>query len=155
MRPVLILYCSKRGSTQEAALILAECLDQLSLPVCVHDAVSTDPAGLSAYPVIVLGTYSYWADGQFPDELLPFIGGLVQQDLSGCAYAVFGSGDSKYPNFCGAVDRADAAFRRTGAIPLQAGIKFNGNPSDQTIRLLEDLAQKIRAWAIQAAGPAE
>lgn len=74
-----------------------------------------------------------WGDGDYPDECLDIIEELEQLELQGQKFALFGSGDTSYPEFCGALDLLQELIEKHGGTvvgdPLK--IEFNPEPSDR------------------------
>ncbi|WP_163099247.1 flavodoxin domain-containing protein [Peribacillus alkalitolerans] len=78
------------------------------------------------------GIYSF-EDGEYPDECLDIIEELEELELNQQPIAIFGSGDTSYPDFCGALDQLKLLIEKQGGIsiidPLK--IEFNPDPKDE------------------------
>ncbi len=64
----------------------------------------------------LLGAYT-WGDGELPDEFLDFMDEMLELDWKEAVTALFGSGDTSYRLYCGALDEleermASDLFRR-------------------------------------------
>src|SRR5437764_14267537 len=92
MTPLLV-YTTKSGNTKTFVDYLVNKVD-----VWVSDFNSD----IRNYDTIILGSYT-WGSGKIPPEMKRFL--IVNKNLlRGKKVFVFGSGNSIYPKFCGAVD---------------------------------------------------
>ncbi|MBY0121324.1 flavodoxin domain-containing protein [Bacillus sp. S/N-304-OC-R1] len=98
-----IIYSSVTGNTMELALLLH---GMLARKVDHADLFSIEdfPAGrIDEYDAIVIGTYT-WGDGEIPEEMKSIYRLFEVKSRPNLVTAVFGTGDSFYPHFCGAVN---------------------------------------------------
>jgi len=77
---------------------------------------------------VLLGAYT-WGDGELPDEALDFYEEMDELDLTAVKSAVFGSGDTGYAIYCGAVDLFVEKLKERGAVILQDSLKIEYGPS--------------------------
>jgi flavodoxin I len=98
----------------------------------------TNPEDLTKYDVLVLGS-STWDDGLLQQDFRDFVEGL-EVDLTGKKLAIFGLGDSNYPDFCEAADILEETFTKLGGKTIVATLKIDGFPDE------EENEQKIKAW---------
>ena len=145
MPHALIIYASLTGNTEACADILAEALETHGIEVTMHDVMQAEAADFEDYDICIAGSYTYGDDGVLPDEMLDFADELGELDLAGKVSAVFGSGDTFYEVFCGAVDKLEELFEQAGAEKAGAGVKVNLNPEDEDVAELERLAADIAA----------
>ncbi|BBN98310.1 flavodoxin domain-containing protein [Sporolactobacillus terrae] len=103
MPKVIIIFASETGNTADIASKIAEGVRQGGLDPVVKDAFDTDAEELLAYDGILLGSGTT-GDGDLPYEALDLYDGLDTLNLRGRLAATFGSGDTAYDLFCGAVD---------------------------------------------------
>lgn len=80
------------------------------------------------YAAVLLGAYT-WGDGELPDEFLDFYEEMDELDLSSCKAAAFGSGDTGYQIYCGAVDEIEKKLKERGAEIVQASLKIEYGPN--------------------------
>ncbi|WP_127498845.1 flavodoxin [Paenibacillus glycanilyticus] len=145
---VIVAYASLTGNTEEMAEAIAAGAREAGAEVVVRDAYDADASELDQYEGIAIGAYT-WGDGELPDEFIDFYEALSNLDLSGRKAVVFGSGDSSYPIFCGAVDTIEAKLREIGAELVLPGLKVEFDPSkDQMIEC------KAAGWLIAGSVPA-
>jgi flavodoxin I len=130
MSKVIVLYTSLTGNTEEMAEAIAQGVKESGFEVTCKEAFDAKPAELLEYDGIIIGAYT-WGDGELPDEFLDFYEDMVGLDLSGKQAAAFGSGDTGYPVYCGAVDLIESKLRELGASIASPGLKFEYNASDE------------------------
>lgn len=129
MSNVLLLYASMTGNTEEIAGIVEKCLVEQGVVVTRRsfDADVIRAEELLSYDGILFGTYTY-DDGDLPWEVEDFYEELLDIDLTGKIVAVFGSGDSFYPEFGKAVDTMAERFTEVGAGVVGERIKVELDP---------------------------
>lgn len=143
MGKILIAYASLTGNTEEIAELIAEGVRQAGHEAELKASYDCNAADLLEYDGFLLGVYT-WGDGELPDEFLDFYEELDELDLSGKKTAVFGSGDTSYEQFCGAVDLVEEKVKERGAFVIQESLKIEFSP-------LEDEKENCRAYGRQFA----
>ncbi|UII57551.1 flavodoxin [Cytobacillus spongiae] len=128
-----VVYASMSGNTEAIADIITEELKARKYEVELVDMLSVQsPKDFLNYDLTFLGMYT-WGDGDYPDECLDIMEELEDFDLEQQPFALFGSGDTSYPDFCGALDLLDTLIKAQGGItfvdPLR--IEFNPDPEDE------------------------
>ena len=98
-----IVYSSVTGNTKELAEMIYRNLICRSVDVSIYRIEDFSLAFLSNFDVIAIGTYT-WGDGEIPKEMRKLYHAFEELDNKDLVTAVFGTGDSFYPNYCGAVD---------------------------------------------------
>lgn len=100
---ILIVYVSGSGNTQEVSEIISNELDKKKLNHDICRVGFTAFPDLSSYDLIFFGSYSIKSDGRVPFLMKEFIKetNFYKPDN----IAIFGTGDTQYKFFCGAVDR--------------------------------------------------
>ncbi|MFM9280252.1 flavodoxin [Paenibacillus jiagnxiensis] len=129
MAKILIAYASMTGNTEEIAELIAEGIRQTGHTAVLKEAYECNAAELLEYDGYLLGVYT-WGDGELPDEFLDFYEELDELELEGSKTAVFGSGDTSYAQFCGAVDVLEQKLKERGALLVQDSLKIEFNPQD-------------------------
>ena len=97
---IAIVYHSAGGNTKALADMIASYLPQARL----FNITDIDPATLSSYDGLLVGTYT-WGDGELPAKMIPFYKELEAQNISHLVTGVFGTGETNYHHFCGAVNQ--------------------------------------------------
>lgn len=101
---IAIVYASATGNTQAAAEILQRICRETQVAVSIFAINDFPLAELSRYDGVIVGTYT-WGSGGIPKELRGLFTAFEELRDTRLVTAVFGTGDSCYAEFCGAVDR--------------------------------------------------
>jgi flavodoxin I len=130
---IAVIYASMSGNTEAIADIIATDLRGQNHDVFLNDIVSVQTASeLLNYDLTFIGMYT-WGDGDYPDECLDMMEELEQLDLEKHPFAIFGSGDTSYPDFCGALDQLQKLIEEQGgeSVVEPLKIEFNPEPEDE------------------------
>ena len=133
MTKVIIVYSSLTGNTEEMSELIESGVKTAGIEVVRKDAYDAKAAEVLQYDGIIIGAYT-WGDGELPDEFLDFYEDLEELDLSGKKAAVFGSGDTSYAHYCGAVDIIEHKLRELGADIVHESLKFEYNASTEELQ---------------------
>lgn len=147
---VIVVYASMTGNTEEMAEAIAAGVKEAGVEVVYKEAFDAKASELEQYDAIIVGAYT-WGDGELPDEILDFYEELDEIDLNGKKAAVFGSGDSSYPIYCGAVDTIEAKLKELGAEIVAESLKVEYNPSDAEKEQCKELGRQV-AGLVTVAG---
>lgn len=101
---VAIVYTSVTGNTKELTLIINQIFQELECEVSLYSIGHFPFAKIAKFDAIIIGTYT-WGDGQIPNEMNELYQTFESQPLKSVVTGVFGTGDSFYSHFCGAVDQ--------------------------------------------------
>ncbi|MDQ1003321.1 flavodoxin I [Neobacillus niacini] len=101
---VAIVYASVSGNTKELAEDLYQILLTKSVELSFYTIEEFSVSDLFHYDAIAIGTYT-WGNGDIPREMRNLYHALESISRKDMTTAVFGTGDSCYPRFCGAVDQ--------------------------------------------------
>ncbi len=143
---VLIVYATLSGHTEELSEMIKERLEKAGLEISVEEAYEAEARQFQEYDLIILGSYT-WGDGDVPDDMMDLYNEIEETDLSGISFAVFGSGDTGYEHFAGAVDHLEEAVRRKGGILTADSMKADVDAdSDETEELTDRFTEEILAW---------
>jgi flavodoxin I len=132
---IAMIYTSGTGNTEEVASL-------------IHSLVGGDlyhvsqfpMSNLSTYDAILVGTYT-WGNGELPTEMIPLYRAFEEQVVQRVITGVFGTGDSFYPKFCGAVDE----FRDMLAVHtnLAVTLKIEQAPQQEDIEKCRKFVDRI------------
>ena len=100
---VAIVYSSVTGNTKELAYVIYRNFLSRSADVMIDRVESFSVECLSTFDAIIIGTYT-WGDGEIPKEMWKLYHAIENLENKNLITAVFGTGDSFYPKYCGAVD---------------------------------------------------
>jgi len=143
MTRALIVYASLTGNTEESAEILEEAFDTLDVEVELIESSFADPEDYEDYDLVLVGTYTYGADANLPDEIVDFYEELEDFDLSGKVYGTFGTGDTFYEKYCKSVDDFNDQFEKTGAVKGAESVKINLNAEEEDAEDLKKMAKDM------------
>nr|WP_188497312.1 flavodoxin domain-containing protein [Pullulanibacillus pueri] len=103
---IAIVYTSVTGNTEALMRIIKQAFQEKdqALSLFIYSVDTFDLSTLSRWDAVVVGTYS-WGNGKIPREMRSLFTAFEEQEVSPLVTGVFGTGDSFYPHFCGAVDR--------------------------------------------------
>ncbi|MEH7417944.1 flavodoxin domain-containing protein [Neobacillus drentensis] len=137
---IAIVYSSVTGNTKELAEVIYRNFLGYSVDVMIYKVEEFPLAYLWIYDAIAIGTYT-WGDGEIPKEmwkLYQAIEYLVNKDL---VTAVFGTGDTFYPTYCGAVNQfRDMLYVHTN---LAATLKVELLPQIQDFERSQKFVESI------------
>jgi len=142
MTKVMIVYSSLTGNTEEMSEIIESGVLEAGIEVARKDAYDAKASELLEYDGIIIGAYT-WGDGELPDEFLDFFEEMEGLDLSGKKAVAFGSGDTCYAHYCGAVDIIEAKLRELGAEIVHESLKFEYNASDEELQQGKKIGYEI------------
>ena len=128
MAKVLVAYASLTGNTEEMAELIVEGIREEGGEAVLKAVTDCNAMEINSYEGVLLGAYT-WGDGELPDEFLDFYEEMDDLDLSTSKSAAFGSGDTGYEIYCGAVDRIEEKLKERGANILQDSLKIEYGPS--------------------------
>ncbi|MDL4842995.1 flavodoxin [Aquibacillus rhizosphaerae] len=142
MPKVILLYTSMSGNTEEMAGIIEKSINSHGIKVDkfqidLDDFSATD---LIDYEAILFGTYT-WGDGDIPYEAEEFYDDLEEIDLSGKVVALFGSCDSMYPNYGGAIETFSNRFKERGAAVVLYHLKVELTPEQEDVQRCQSFAE--------------
>jgi len=95
---VAIVYSSVTGNTEEVATLIHSIIGGELFPINQFPL-----SDLATYDAVLIGTYT-WGSGEVPSEMISLYEAFEKQNVEHVITGVFGTGDSFYPHFCGAVD---------------------------------------------------
>lgn len=139
----LIVYASLTGCTEAIAQLLAKALETHHVQVDLRHCSQASPQDFMEYDLCIVGTYTYGAHGDLPDEIVDFYFDLEEVDLSGKRYAVFGSGDYIYEFYCKSVDDFDKKLHATGAKKGAKSVKFELTATDEDRQKIKEMAREL------------
>ncbi|WP_433995820.1 flavodoxin [Bacillus safensis] len=127
---VLLVYATMSGNTEAMADLIEKGITEAGASVDRHEAMDIDADLLNDYSHIMLGAYT-WGDGDLPDDFIDLYEEMEELDLTGKAFAVFGSGDTSYEHFCGAVDLIEEKVKELGGDIVLPSVKIELNPEGE------------------------
>jgi flavodoxin I len=101
---VAIVYASVSGNTKELAEELYQLFLSQSVEISFYSIEEFCVSDLCHYDAIAIGMYT-WGNGDIPKEMRQLYLAFESISRKDITTAVFGTGDSCYRMFCGAVDQ--------------------------------------------------
>ncbi|MDW4506783.1 flavodoxin [Priestia megaterium] len=132
MKEILLAYASMSGNTEAIADLIEEELVKHGLHVKRAEVYDIDASDLVSAESIIFGAYT-WGDGELPDDFLDLYDEMDDIDLSQKQMAVFGSGDSSYDVFCGAVDLIEEKIKKRNGNIAVPGLKIQLSPFGEDV----------------------
>lgn len=99
-----IVYASVTGNTHALATMLQSIASDRQLHSDLYRVEDFPIDKLSCYDIVLIGTYT-WGSGEVPREMRELYEAFEILGHPKIVTAVFGTGDSFFAEFCGAVDR--------------------------------------------------
>ncbi len=95
---------------------------------------------LKAYDIVAVGTYS-WDNGDLPIEMEDLFEAFEEEHVPHLTTGVFGTGDSFYPYYCGAVDLfRDMLYVHTN---LAVTLKVELMPQDDDLNRCDKFCDRL------------
>jgi flavodoxin I len=143
---VAIVYASITGNTQELAVNLYEMFPAQPVEITIYKIEEFPLSDLCHIDAIVIGTYT-WGDGDIPAEMRRLYQAIEALGRKNLVTAIFGTGDSFYPQFCGSVDQfRDMLYVHTN---LAATLKVELTPQVKDVgrcqRFVESILNRV-SW---------
>ena len=136
-----IVYASVTGNTEQLAEMIQKAVLGQGFKTELYRVEEFPLAALSDYDVVLIGTYT-WGSGEIPEEMHSLYQAIEKLDKKELRTAVFGTGDSFFAEFCGAVDRfRDMLYVKT---QLAATLKVELMPQPSDISRCEKLVELFR-----------
>ena len=103
---IAFVYTSKTGNTEELVFYIRDLFLENNITVDLFRVEDFPIQDLTSFDAIIIGTYT-WGDGEIPVEMTALYRTFESEDVGHIVTGAVGTGDSFYPQFCGAID----AFR--------------------------------------------
>lgn len=128
---VVIVFETLTGTTQYVAEVMQTKLVELGHQVDLHSVrYQGQEPDFSKYQVVLFGAPTY-DDGKLEQGMRVFIA-KSKVDLSQLKVAVFGLGNSSYPQFCIAADVLEQWVSQQGGHVAIPSLRIDGFPDDVT-----------------------
>jgi flavodoxin I len=148
-----IVYTSATGNTGEVASILYQASKLNFYDVSLYPVNKFPRSNLEEFDAMMIGTYT-WGNGEIPTEMLAVYQAIELLNKKNLITGVFGTGDSFYPHFCGAVDEfKDMLYVQT---TIAATLKIELSPQigdlKRCYQFVESIANRINVNSVKQAG---
>src|SRR3989338_5757781 len=126
---ILLIYATNSGGTFISSEIISESLKAKGHTITVKNAKDAQPADMDAPDLIILGSPSWMyerMDVHPHDEMMHFFDRCKGKTVEGKKFAVYGLGDSSYPNFCGAVKHLENFIAELKGVLVVNSLRIDG-----------------------------
>jgi flavodoxin I len=137
---IAIVYASVSGNTKELAEELYQIMLRKSVNISISRIEEFSVSDLPQYNAIAIGAYT-WGNGEIPKEMRQLYQAFESVSKKDITTGVFGTGDSFYPMFCGAVDQfRDMLYVHTN---LAATLKVELRPQEQDFHRCDKFVEAL------------
>lgn len=144
---IALVYASVTGNTGAVAEVLTERFRAAGFLPDVYEIGHFDINKLKRYDIVIVGTYT-WGSGEIPAEMQELFEAFEELRRPELVTAVFGTGDSFFAEFCGAVNRfRDMLYVHTS---LAATLKIELMPQEQDLVRCEKFVEAVVRRLVQA-----
>ncbi|WP_203340279.1 flavodoxin domain-containing protein [Planococcus beijingensis] len=125
-----IVYSSVTGNTEKLAEMVQEAARNQGITIELYPVDEFPLSQLHWLDVVMIGTYT-WGSGEIPEEMHSLYQAIEKLGRKELRTAVFGTGDSFFAEFCGAVDRfRDMLYVKTQLVATLK-VELTPQPSDE------------------------
>ena len=144
MGNILIVYTTSTGNTELMAEAIHDYLVRAhyNVKIKTFDFDIIDVNDLQQYDAILIGTYT-WDDGELPYEVEDFYEELEDVDILGKVFGVFGSADSFYDTYGGAIDLIADRLENLKAKLVPERLKVDLEPDQDDLLRCEAFAHMV------------
>lgn len=141
-----IIYASITGNTKVLAELIHQHIQRSIIinRVDLYHVKEFSFSSLAKYDAIAIGTYT-WGNGEIPKEMDMLFKAIEKNVEKNVATGVFGTGDSFYPKFCGAVDvfRDMLAVRTNLAVTLKVELLPQQTDDNRCLKFSNILLKRL------------
>lgn len=135
-----IVYSSVTGNTEELAELLRSRFTSIASDIFYCRVNDFQMEEISRLDGLIIGTYT-WGDGEIPIEMLPLVQELSRTKRRQLVTGIFGTGDSFYPKYCGAVDNISTILNQT--TNLADTLKIELSPQMEDLAFCDKFVERI------------
>lgn len=145
MGKILVLYASTTGNTELMADAIADHLidSQYEVEIKSFDFDPIDVEDLPKYDAVLIGTHT-WDEGSLPYEVEDFYDEIEDVDITDKIFGVFGSADSFYQSYGGAIDLIADRVEKLGANLLPFKLKVDLEPDAKDIEHCQEFSRVVQ-----------
>ncbi|MDX5476367.1 MAG: flavodoxin domain-containing protein [Bacillaceae bacterium] len=143
----VIVYTSVTGNTETLAKMIQSSLMSYFECVDIFKIEEFSLGKMEEYAVVVIGTYT-WGNGAIPKEMVELYTAFEALDTKHITTGVFGTGDTFYPHYCGAIDKfRDMLFIQTNlAVTLKVELLPQAQEEKKCRKFAKILFERLNEW---------
>ncbi|MBI4084814.1 MAG: flavodoxin family protein [Candidatus Levybacteria bacterium] len=141
---ILLVFATYSSGTHMASDVVSQQLSAKGHTVELKDVQEVQLDAFNNYDLIILATPSWdigGQGGQPHEHFVAFIANAKGKTTPGKKFAVFGLGDSSYPQFCGGVDHLEKFVKDLQGILVAPSLRIDGYFFNQ-----DEANNKISEW---------
>lgn len=142
MSRVLVLFATMSGNTERVAEYLKQEIPKVlpELETTVSNMIDATEDIFMDFDLIIIGS-STWTDGTLNPIAEEFFDRLTQSEtrFDHKKFAIFGLGESYYPEFCTVVEITTEFVTTRGGVVIGEGLKLDGYVD-------ENMQEAVTAW---------
>ncbi|WP_100400020.1 flavodoxin domain-containing protein [Bacillus sp. FJAT-44742] len=140
-----VIYASVTGNTEELAELIKKYLEMRDIDVVSYPSALFPLSQLQDFQIVAVGTYT-WGNGEIPREMRDLYTAFEEHGSKKLTTGVFGTGDSLFPRYCGAVNEfRDMLYVCTNlAVTLKVELTPQKKDDQRCERFVDSLVKKQR-----------
>lgn len=136
MSKILVSFATMSGNTERVAQYINSELPKISpeTQVSLVNMMELAEELFNEHDLNILGS-STWTDGEFNPISEEFFNRLSAStiDLNGVKFAIFGLGESYYPEFCTVVEKMENVIKSKNGLIITESLKLDGYVDDNML----------------------
>ncbi len=136
MSKILVSFATMSGNTERVAQYINSELPKISpeTQVSLVNMMELTEELFNEHDLNILGS-STWTDGEFNPISEEFFNRLSAStiDLNGVKFAIFGLGESYYPEFCTVVEKMENVIKSKNGLIITESLKLDGYVDDNML----------------------
>lgn len=146
MSKILVSYATMSGNTEKVAQHIAQELPKIAedVEISLVNMMELTEELFVEHDVNILGS-STWTDGELNPISEEFFNrlGASTIDLNGMKFAVFGLGESYYPEFCTVVGKMEEVIKSKNGLIIAEPLKLDGYVDENMLNATIDWLNKF------------
>lgn len=146
MSKILVSFATMSGNTERVAQYINSELPKISpeTQISLVNMMELTEELFNEHDLNILGS-STWTDGEFNPISEEFFNRLSAStiDLNGVKFAIFGLGESYYPEFCTVVEKMESVIKSKNGLIITEGLKLDGYVDDNMLHSVGEWLNKF------------
>lgn len=146
MSKILVSFATMSGNTERVAQYINSELPKISpeTQISLMNMMELTEELFNEHDLNILGS-STWTDGEFNPISEEFFNRLSAStiDLNGVKFAIFGLGESYYPEFCTVVEKMESVIKSKNGLIITESLKLDGYVDDNMLHSVGEWLNKF------------